>query len=88
MTPRGLSELVFIVEDVRAAARYYEDVVGLVPREPADDDWAWFWAGAPGEPQNVALPRGTLLFEEHSPLPAGERFGRVHYAFEFWSPNP
>jgi catechol 2,3-dioxygenase-like lactoylglutathione lyase family enzyme len=28
------------------------------------------------------LHKGPLLFEEHSPLPAGERFGRVHFAFD------
>jgi catechol 2,3-dioxygenase-like lactoylglutathione lyase family enzyme len=82
VSSRGLAELVLIVEDVRAAAHFYEDVVGLVPRVPADDEWAWFWAGSPGDPQSVALHRGPLLFEEHSPLPEGERFGRVHFAFE------
>ena len=31
MTSRGLAEIVLIVEDVPAAARFYEDVVGLTP---------------------------------------------------------
>jgi len=74
--------LVLIVEDVPAAARFYEDVVGLTLEHETSDEWAWFWAGRPGEPQRVALHRGPLLFEEHSPLPAGERFGRVHFAFD------
>ncbi len=43
---------------------------------------AWFWAGKVGPPQRIGLHRGSLLFEEHSPLPEGERFGRAHFAFE------
>jgi catechol 2,3-dioxygenase-like lactoylglutathione lyase family enzyme len=82
VSSRGLAELVLIVEDVPTAARFYEDVVGLTPEHDASDEWAWFWAGKPGEPQRIALHKGPLLFEEHSPLPAGERFGRVHFAFD------
>jgi catechol 2,3-dioxygenase-like lactoylglutathione lyase family enzyme len=82
MSSRGLAELVLIVEDVPKAARFYQDVVGLTAEHITGDEWAWFWAGKVGEPQRVALRRGSLLFEEHSPLPEGERFGRVHYAFE------
>jgi len=82
MSSRGLAEIVLIVKDVPAAARFYEEVVGLTPDQPADDEWAWFWAGEVGELQRVALHRGPLLFEEHSPLPQGERFGRVHFAFD------
>jgi catechol 2,3-dioxygenase-like lactoylglutathione lyase family enzyme len=78
---RGLSEIVLIVKDVQAAARFYRDVVGLIPESESDDHWAWFWAGTPGEAQRVALHRGKLLFEDESPLPSGERFGQVHYAF-------
>ena len=82
MSSRGLAELVLIVADVPKAADFYEHVVGLVPEHRTGDEWAWFWAGNPGDPQRIALHKGTLLFEEHSPLPAGERFGRVHYAFD------
>jgi catechol 2,3-dioxygenase-like lactoylglutathione lyase family enzyme len=78
----GLAEIVLIVDDVPAAARFYEDVVGLTPEHEASDEWAWFWAGEEGTRQRVALHRGRLLFEEHSPYPEGERFGRVHFAFE------
>jgi catechol 2,3-dioxygenase len=78
----GLTELVLIVEDVLASARFYEDIVGLTPESEASDEWAWFWAGKEGAPQRVALHRGHLLFEEYSPYPEGERFGRVHFAFE------
>jgi lactoylglutathione lyase len=82
MSSRGFAELVLIVEDVPAAARFYKEVVGLEPEHETSDEWAWFWAGKPGVPQRIALHRGSLLFEEHSPLPEGERFGRVHFAFE------
>jgi catechol 2,3-dioxygenase-like lactoylglutathione lyase family enzyme len=82
VTSRGLAEIVLIVEDVPASARFYEDVVGLKPETEASADWAWFWAGEEGTPQRVALHRGPLLFEEHSPYPEGERFGRVHFAFD------
>jgi len=81
MFSTGLSEIVLIVNDVQAAARFYRDVVGLTPETEADDAWAWFWAGAPGQAQRVALHKGTLLFEDQSPLPGGERWGQVHYAF-------
>src|SRR5438552_10536383 len=79
---RGLCEIVLIVSDVLKSARFYREVVGLVPNKEANEEWAWFWAGPPGAPQRIALHKGTLLFEEHSPLPAGERWGNVHYAFE------
>jgi len=82
MSSRGFAELVLIVEDVPAAARFYKDVVGWTLEHETSDEWAWFWAGEPGTPQRIALHRGTLLFEEHSPFPEGERFGRVHFAFE------
>ena len=72
------SELVLVVKDVRSSARFYEEVVGLRPEKEADDEWAWFWAGAPGEAQRIALRKGPLLFEQHSPRPEGERWGAVH----------
>jgi catechol 2,3-dioxygenase-like lactoylglutathione lyase family enzyme len=82
LSSRGLSELVLIVEDVPKASRFYQDVVGLELEHETSDEWAWFWAGRPGEPQRIALHRGTLLFEEHSPFPEGHRFGTVHFAFD------
>ena len=87
MSSRGFAELVLIVEDVPAAARFYADVVGLTLEHETSDEWAWFWAGKPGDPQRIALHRGSLLFEEHSPLPEGERFGRVHFAFDVARPE-
>jgi len=71
-----------IVEDLPASARFYEDVVGLTLEHETSDEWAWFWAGKPGQPQRIALHRGSLLFDEHSPYPEGERFGRAHFAFD------
>lgn len=81
MTSEGIAEIIFIVEDVQVSARFYRDVVGLTPLGGADADWAWFEAGDPGRLQRIALHKGSLLFEEHSPLPNGERWGPVHYAF-------
>lgn len=82
MFSQGISEIVLVVEDVRQAARFYRDVIGLTPEEEADDTWAWFWAGTPGHGQRIALNKGALLFEEHSPHPAGERWGQVHFALQ------
>ena len=82
MFTTGLSEIVLSVKDVRAAARFYRETVGLTPETEADDAWAWFWTGEPGQPQRLALHKGSLLFEDQSPLPGGERWGQVHYAFQ------
>jgi catechol 2,3-dioxygenase-like lactoylglutathione lyase family enzyme len=78
----GFAELVLIVRDVPAAARFYREVVGLEPETETNDAWAWFWAGEPGAHQRIALHRGSLLFEEHSPHPPESRWGHVHFAFE------
>lgn len=81
MFSTGLAEIVLMVSDVRAAAKFYREVVGLTLETEPDDAWAWFWAGTPGVTQRLALHHGTLLFEEQSPFPPEERWGRVHYAF-------
>jgi catechol 2,3-dioxygenase-like lactoylglutathione lyase family enzyme len=78
----GLAELVLIVEDVPRAAKFYREVVGLAPETPADDEWAWFFAGDGEQAQRIALHKGSLLFEEHSPHAPGHRFGNVHLALE------
>jgi catechol 2,3-dioxygenase-like lactoylglutathione lyase family enzyme len=80
LSSQGFAELVLIVADVPASTRFYEDVVGLTLEHEPSDEWAWFWAGEPGAPQRIALHRGSLLFEEHSPFPEGHRFGTVHFA--------
>ena len=78
--PAGLSELVLIVSDVPRATAFYRDVVGLTLEHPPSEAWAWFWSGAAGASPRLALHCGPLLFEEHSPFPPGQRFGRVHFA--------
>ena len=75
---KGISEIVLIVANVPRAVAFYRDVVGLELERPVDKDWAWFWTGSS---TRLALHRGPLLFEEHSPLPEGHRFGPIHYAF-------
>lgn len=62
------------MEDVPRAARFYRDVLELAPASEVDEEWAWFWAGEPGTGQRLAVHRGTLLFEEHSPHRPGERW--------------
>ncbi len=82
MFSQGVSEIVFIVSDVIRAAAFYSDVVGLHPMTEATKDWAWFWSGEPATSTRVALHKGPLLFEEHSPSSPGQRWGHVHYAFQ------
>jgi catechol-2,3-dioxygenase len=76
----GFAEIVLIVEDVPKAAEFYREVVGLEPESEPRETWAWFFAGKRGESQRIALHKGSLLFEEHSPHPEGERFGNIHFA--------
>lgn len=80
--PSGFSEIVLIVQDVPKAADFYEQVVGLELEHRTSDEWAWFFAGSDDRKQRLAVHRGSLMFEEHSPYPEGDRFGRVHFAFE------
>jgi catechol 2,3-dioxygenase-like lactoylglutathione lyase family enzyme len=82
MSTRGFSEIVLIVEDVPKASRFYQDVVGLELEHETEDTWAWFFADSSDRKQRLGLHRGPLMFEEHSPRREGERFGRVHFAFE------
>ena len=82
MTPRGFSEIVLIVSDVPKASRFYQDVVGLELEHETSDTWAWFFAGSDDRRQRLALHRGPLMYEQHSPHAEGERFGQVHFAFE------
>jgi len=82
MSSRGFSEIVLIVEDVPRAAEFYEDVVGLELEHRTGGEWAWFFAGSDDRKQRLAVHRGPLMYEQHSPLPEGERFGQVHFALE------
>lgn len=78
----ALAELVLLVDDVVASARFYREVVGLAPETEPDAEWAWFVIGTSERPQRIALHKGRLLFEEHSPHPEGRRFGQAHFALE------
>jgi catechol-2,3-dioxygenase len=78
----GIAEIVLVVDDVPRSAEFYEDVVGLEPVSRTGDEWAWFLAGEQGTRQRIAVHKGSLLFEEHSPHPEGHRFGNVHFALE------
>lgn len=77
---QGISEIVLMVEDVRTSAAFHRNVLGLKPEMEVTEEWAWFRMGHPDRPQRIALHRGSLLFEEHSPRPPGEGWGQVHYA--------
>ena len=79
---RGISELVLIVPDTGVSIAFYRDVVGLEPERTVGDSGMWFWTGKPGESQRLLISTGPLYLEERSPLPAGKRWGRVHFAFE------
>lgn len=75
-----LFELVLVVKDIEPAARFYREAIGLEPIKPATHDWASFWAGERNTNAWLGLRKGTLLYEEHSPLPQGRRFGPIHFA--------
>lgn len=77
----GISEIVLVVEDVARAARFYREVVDLQPSTyGSGPEWAWFWVGDPKNHQRLAVHKGPLLYEEHSPHPEGKRWGQVHFA--------
>lgn len=80
MFSAGFHEIVLVVKDVRVASRFYQDVVGLEEIEPTTDTWAQLSTVSRNNPQWLGLTSGTLLFEEFSPRPKGERFGPVHFA--------
>ncbi|MFQ5817926.1 MAG: VOC family protein [Terriglobia bacterium] len=72
--PQGISEIILVVKDVRRAAKFYHQVVGLAVDQPANDTWAWLWAGPPGAPQRIGLTRGPLSFG------AAHCKGPIHFA--------
>ena len=92
----GLSEVAIAVADVAAAARFYTEVVGLVPEKIADSH-AFLWAGSPGHQQRIILlstslrpieqrSNSTATTPEESRHPAASLgpadFGRTHFALE------
>ena len=82
MATAELFEIVLKVRDVEVAAAFYREVVGLEPIKGPDNGWASFWAGDKAANRWLGLRQGTLLYEEHSPLPPDRRFGPVHYALK------
>ena len=82
LAPLSVQHVNVNCSDLARSLRFYRDVVGLEPMTEADDEWAWFWTGKPRESSRLAVHRGTLLFEEHSPHPEGRRFGQVHFALQ------
>ena len=81
MFVKGFSEIVLIVKDISKSKKFYEDVVGLTV-ESSDKEWVWFIVSNSNGNQRLAIHKGKLLFEEKSPLPEGNRWGQIHYAFE------
>lgn len=59
---RGLSELILRVRDVERAVVFYRDVVGLEVERRPSPEWAWLWAGAPGELPRLGLTSKPLSF--------------------------
>lgn len=80
MFSAGISEIVLIVQDVDRATSFYRDVVGLTLRTQSED-WAWFWTGEEGSSSNLAVHKGRLLMQEHSPHGPEPKWGPIHYAF-------
>jgi len=68
MHVKSFSEIVLIVKDIPKSKKFYTEIVGLTI-ESSDEDWVWFYVGEPGQKQRLAIHKGSLLFEEKSPLP-------------------
>lgn len=88
MMSAGIHEIVLVVKDVAAAARFYRDVIGLTLRAEPTDQWAAFATISVENPQWLGLRKGHLLYEEYSPRPEGQRFGPVHFALQALDPSP
>jgi len=88
MMSAGIHEIVLVVKDVRKAAQFYRDVVGLTLRAEPTEEWAIFATISLANPQWLGLRKGHLLYEEHSPRPQGQRFGPVHFALQAGQPSP
>jgi catechol 2,3-dioxygenase-like lactoylglutathione lyase family enzyme len=78
---KGLHEIILVVKDVRRAARFYCDLLGLEPYSEITDDWAQLATISTDQKQWLGITKGPLLFEEFSPRPEGQRFGPIHFAF-------
>ena len=76
----GISEIVLVVRDVAISAKFYREIIGLVPRTKETKEWAWFWVGDESSRQMLGIRKGKLLYEEHSPMPPDKRWGPIHFA--------
>lgn len=68
----GLAHVVIPVRDVARAATFYREVLKLEPIGDPTAEWAWFWAGVPGQ-QRLGLHKGPLTPGAYSPQMAGVR---------------
>jgi catechol 2,3-dioxygenase-like lactoylglutathione lyase family enzyme len=73
--PRGISEVILVVDDVERSLAFYRDVVGLAVDSDGNRKFAWLWAGAPGQEQRLGLTTGPLSFG------AAHVKGPQHFAF-------
>lgn len=88
MMSAGIHEIVLVVKDIAKAARFYRDVIGLTLRGEPSEEWASFATVSLENPQWLGLRKGSLLYEEYSPRPQGERFGPVHFALQALDSSP
>ncbi len=82
MLSAGIHEIVLVVRDLEKAIQFYRDVIGLELRREPSEEWASFATISLENPQWLGLRKGSLLYEEYSPRPEGQRFGPVHFALQ------
>ena len=73
--PRGISEVILVVQDVGHSLAFYRDTVGLRVDNEGNPKFAWLWAGMPGAQQRIGLTTGPLSFG------AAHVKGPQHFAF-------
>ena len=73
--PRGISEVILVVQDVARSLAFYRDVVGLRVDNEGNPTFAWLWAGPPGLEQRIGITKGPLSFG------AAHVKGPQHFAF-------
>lgn len=73
--PRGISEVILVVQDVQRSLVFYRDVVGLAVEDASNSKFAWLWAGRPGVQQRIGITAGPLSFG------AAHVHGPQHFAF-------
>jgi lactoylglutathione lyase len=73
--PRGISEVILVVQDVARSLAFYRDVLGLEVDDAENPKFVWLWAGIPGTQQRVGITKGPLSFG------AAHIKGPQHFAF-------